>query len=99
VIFGAVLASKDHGRAIPSEERIKQLERRFDRLARRLTIAEKMALTSISLDLWPLWAKRQLLGLPLSTLDRAERADLLSGLDRIAEGSGEPVGERSAAVA
>ena len=57
---------------------------------------QQLACVDLILDLRPSWARRAVLGLPLTDADEEERGHLLSGLDRLAgDGAGKERSEIS----
>jgi hypothetical protein len=85
--FGVLLPDREPGRGrAPDEDRVAQNERRYERMLARLSVDEQLAVVEVcALDAWPRWLMRVLRDVPpIATADEAERADLISGLDRLA---------------
>jgi hypothetical protein len=82
-VFGMPLGNGD--------PRARMLERRYNAMAKRLSVEQLLAVTNIILELRPGWLRRQLLGEPLAAGDQAERQDLLKGLDALARAGASPL--------
>jgi hypothetical protein len=69
---------------LPSEDKLEESERAYDRMVRRLTEDERMAVADVALDRMPIWLRREFVSRQLRDEDLVERAALLSGLTALA---------------
>jgi hypothetical protein len=82
-LFGVPLRNANGG-PMPSEEKIAANEAAYGKMARRLSEDQRIAVADVALDIMPVWLRREVVGLELRDEDLAERAALISGLDRLA---------------
>jgi hypothetical protein len=67
------------GGAMPTEERMAETDRLYDKLAGRLDEEQKLAVVDLILENRASWMRRHLLGVPLTADDELDKRALLLG--------------------